>query len=71
MDKYIQPRKLLNARHHSMTLRHYGKKTSDKPLGNAALEGSFGPYALNFRSDRRKLRRVAEAIIEQLDAHGE
>ena len=63
--------KLLNARHHSLTLSHYGKKTSEKPLGNAALEGSFGPYALNFRSDRRKLRRMADALIEQLDAHDE
>ncbi len=69
MDKWVQPRKLLNARYHSMTLRHYGKKTSKKPLGNAALEGSFGPYALNFGSDRRKLRRFADAIIEQLDLH--
>lgn len=71
MDKYVEPRKLLNARLHSVTLRHYGKKSNSKPLGNAALEGSFGPYALNFRSDRHKLRRVAEAIIEQLDAHDE
>ncbi len=52
-----------------MTLRHYGKKTSRKPRGNAALEGSFGPYALDFASDRRRLRRFADAIIEQLDLH--
>lgn len=53
-----------------MTLRHYGKVSSKKPLGNAALEGSFGPYSLEFGSDRRRLRRFADAIIAQLDAHG-
>lgn len=70
MDKWVQPVKVLNARHHSMTLRHYGKVSSKKPLGNAALEGSFGPYSLEFGSDRRRLRRFADAIIAQLDAHG-
>ena len=61
--------RLLNARHHSMTVRYYGKRRTEKPRGNAALEGSFGPYALDFATDRRKLRRVADMIIAQLDLH--
>ena len=59
--------RLLAARHHTVTLRHYGKKTSARPQGHASLEGNFGPYALDFASDRRRLRRVADLIIQQLD----
>ena len=62
---------LLNAHAHTLTRRHYGKKTAAKPHGNASLEGSFGPYALNYKTERRKLRRIAHAILFQLSVHAE
>ena len=67
------------AREWGLWLPHMPEEYGGMGLGHVAMASvsgeaaktRFGPYALNFRSDRHKLRRVAEAIIEQLDAHDE
>lgn len=58
---------LLKSQQHEMVRREY----SHNGERCKTLSGSFGPYGLQFKTDRRRLLRFANKILDELAKHGE
>jgi len=58
-------RHLLKSQQHELVLRQYIHNGEKYP----ALSGSFQPYGLQHKTDRRRLQRFVDRIQRELDKH--